>query len=81
MESGDNGTEIGYERKPQETAVWVWTAVAAGAVLGAVGVIWLMQYRKPDRSMDRLLRRCQDRLEDIESSLTSLLTPEPAQEA
>ncbi len=60
----------------EDSAAWVWGAVAAGVVLGAVGLVWLMQYRKPDRSMDRLLRRCYDRLEDIETSLATLIAPD-----
>jgi hypothetical protein len=63
----------------QDHAAWVWGAVAAGVVLGAVGVLWLTQYRKPDRSMDRLLRRCYDRLEDIEASIAGLLSPQPTE--
>jgi hypothetical protein len=79
MESCDCGTENCGEAEEHDRHAWVWGAVAAGAVVGAVGIIWLMQYRKPDRSMDRLLRRCYDRLEDIETSLTTLLTPEPVE--
>lgn len=62
----------------QDHAAWVGGAVAAGMVVGAVGVIWLMHYRKPDRRMERLLRRTADRLEDIEVALADLLSPEPA---
>lgn len=77
MEEG--GTEIGEESdESRDNAVWIWSAVAAGVVLGAVGIIWLMQYRKPDRSMDRLLRRAYDRIEDIEASLATLMEPEPS---
>ncbi len=67
---------------PADHSAWVWGAVAAGVVVGAVAVIWLMQYRKPDHSVDRLLRRAYDRIEDIETSLTSLLeSPAGASEA
>ncbi len=81
MEQCECGTEVCCEDEKAESqkhdsAVWVWSAVAAGMVLGAVGVIWLMQYRHPDKSMDRLLRRCHDRLEDIESSLATLVAPD-----
>ena len=63
-------------------STWIWGAVAAGVVVGAVAVIWLMQYRKPDHSVDRLLRHAYDRIEDIEASLSSLLkTPAGAPEA
>ena len=75
----DCGTEYCGETDDGDGSAWVWGAVAAGVVLGAVGVAWLLQYRQPDRSMDRLLRRCYDRLEDIEASVTALLpSEEPA---
>ncbi len=64
------------ETDDQDHAAWLWMAVAAGAVAGAVAAIWLVRYRKPDRSMDRLLRRCSDRLDDIEASVTNLLEPQ-----
>ena len=72
------GVENCTTSEEHDQAAWVWGAVAAGVVLGAVGVIWLMQYRKPDRSMDRLLRRTAERLEDLEDAVVSLLSPEPA---
>ena len=72
------GVENCPETEEQDHAAWVWGAVAAGVVVGAVGVIWLMQYRKPDRRMERLLRRAYDRIEDLEASLSTLLSPEPA---
>ena len=74
----DGGTEVGGGPETPDSAVWVWSAVAAGVVLGAVGIVWLMQYRKPDRSTERLLRRCYDRIEDIETSLAALIAPETA---
>jgi len=72
------GVENCIGTEEHDHAAWVWGAVAAGVVVGAVGVIWLMQYRKPDRSMDRLLRRTAERLEDIEVALADLLSPELA---
>jgi hypothetical protein len=62
------------ESDQQDRATWLWMAVAAGAVAGALTAIWLAQYRKPDRSMDRLLRRCSDRLDTIEESVTALIS-------
>jgi hypothetical protein len=70
------GVENCGKAEEQDHAAWVWGAVAAGVVLGAVGVIWVMQYRKPDRSMERLLRRAYDRIEDIEAALGDLLSAE-----
>ncbi len=75
------GTELCAETEEQDKSAWIWGAVAAGVVLGAIGIIWFMQYRKPDRSMDRLLRRCYDRLEDIEDSLSSLVPQTTESEA
>jgi hypothetical protein len=63
------------ETDRQDRATWLWISVAAGAVAGAVVAIWLAQYRKPDRSMDRLLRRCSDRLDTIEESVATLISP------
>ncbi len=68
--------EIQEEERCQHSA-WLWTAMAVGAVAGAVAVVWLMQYRKPDRSTERLLRRCADRLDTIEESVAGLLSLRP----
>lgn len=51
---------------------WLWLAVAAGAVLGAVGIAYLFWERNPTYRLDRLLRRCEDRIHNIEDSLTEL---------
>jgi hypothetical protein len=60
------------ESESCEHAAWVWTAIGIGAAAGAIAVVWLMQYRKPDRSLDRLLRRCSDRLDEIETTVSGL---------
>lgn len=51
---------------------WLWVAAAAGLALGVAGVVWVMRYRDPAHSMDRLLHRVQDRINVIESSLSDL---------
>jgi hypothetical protein len=56
----------------EEQHAWLWVAAAAGLALGVAGMVWLLRYRDPVRSMDRLLRRCQDRINVIESSLSEL---------
>ena len=56
----------------EEHHAWLWVATAAGLALGVAGVVWYMCYRDPSRSMERLLRRCQDRITGIESSLSDL---------
>ena len=52
--------------------LWTWVAVAAGAALGVLVVIYLSQQRDPSYRMDRVLRRCEERIRDIESSLLDL---------
>lgn len=49
-----------------------WMAVAAGAALGVFGALWVVHRRNPVERMNRLLRRCQDRIGNIESSLAEL---------
>jgi len=51
---------------------WLWVAAAAGLALGVAGIVWYQRYRDPARSMERLLRRCEERIVGIESSLTDL---------
>ena len=60
------------EHEEREHPAWLWTALAVGAVAGAVSVVWLMQYRKPDHRMNRLLLRCEDRLDTLEESMGDL---------
>jgi hypothetical protein len=56
----------------EEHHAWLWVAAAAGLALGVAGMVWLLRYRDPARSMSRLLQRCQDRIKVIESSLSDL---------
>ena len=51
---------------------WFWMALAAGAALGVFGALWMAHHRNPVERMNRLLRRCQDRIGNIESSLVEL---------
>lgn len=57
------------EREDKE---YLWMAVAGGAALGAAALVWLVWYRDPGRRMERLLKRCQERISDIEDSLGQL---------
>jgi hypothetical protein len=53
-------------------------AVVGGAALGALGLVYILRWRDPIRSADRLLRRCERRIEDLESTvigIESALTP------
>ncbi|MBE9566471.1 MAG: hypothetical protein IMF16_06960 [Proteobacteria bacterium] len=56
----------------RERAAWIWIAAAVGAGVAAAGAVWLVRYRDPDRRMARLLHRCQDRIDGIETSLGRL---------
>ena len=52
--------------------VWMWVGIAAGAALGIAGVAYLIRRTDAPRSMERLLRRCEERIHSIESSLAGL---------
>jgi len=57
----------------EETArTWIWVAAVAGAAAAAVGIAYFLRLRDPARRMDRLLHRCEARIEDVESSLARL---------
>lgn len=60
------------EPEDDERCAWVWVAGAVGFAVAAVGVVWLLRYRHPVRRLNRLLRRCQERIQGIESSLSHL---------
>lgn len=60
------------EREKEDHYAWLWVAAAAGLALGAAGVVWYLRYRDPVHSLDRLLRRCQERVTGIETSLADL---------
>jgi bacteriorhodopsin len=55
-----------------EGSSWVWMAVGIGAALGAIAVISLLRYRNPVSRMDRILRRCENRIHDLEAYLSDL---------
>jgi len=58
------------EAKQQQT--WMWIGMAAGVALGGLVVAYLLHQRKPTHRLDRLLRRCEERIGNIESSLVEL---------
>jgi hypothetical protein len=60
------------DRESEAFEVWTWLAVVAGAGLVALGVTYLVRRRNPVRSVDRLLRRCEQRIQSLESALTGL---------
>ncbi len=58
---------------------WALIAVIGSAALGAFGLVYLLRRRNPGRTVDRLLRRCEQRIEDLESAvigLESALSPD-----
>ncbi len=62
----------------QARQLWVWAGIAVGVALGAAGVVYLFRQGDAGHRMDRLLRRCEDRIKNIQSSLADLestLTP------
>ncbi len=48
---------------------YLWMAVAAGAAAATAALVWMMWQRSPTQRTERLLRRCQRRITDIEESL------------
>jgi len=48
--------------------------VAAGAAVSTAAAVWLVWYGDPAQRMERILRRCQDRIGDIEEALSELET-------
>lgn len=60
------------DAKRDDRTSWWWVAVAAGAALSTAAAIWLLWYGDPAHRMDRILRRCQDRIGDIEEALSDL---------
>jgi len=68
----------GEEREDHDGNAWLWVAGAAGLALGAAAVVWLLRYHDPVRRMSRLLRRCQERINGIESALSELESTLPA---
>jgi hypothetical protein len=56
----------------QARQLWVWVGIAAGVALGAAGVVYLFRQGDAAHRMDRLLRRCEDRIQNIQSSLADL---------
>ena len=51
---------------------WVWLAAATGAALVTFGAAYLIRRRNPVRSVNRLLRRCEQRIHDLESAVIGI---------
>jgi len=52
--------------------MWMWVGIAAGVAVGVAGVAYLMRHTDVPRRLEKLLRRCEDRIHSIESSLSGL---------
>ncbi len=50
----------------------LWLALVLGVAGGVAGVIYLLRHNDASHRMDRLLRRCEGRIHNIESSLAEL---------
>jgi bacteriorhodopsin len=71
--SGKSSSQVQLSTaEEQEGSSWVWMAVGIGAALGAIAVISLLRYRNPVSRMDRILRRCEHRIHDLEAYLSDL---------
>ena len=64
-----SGPTIMAKDEGGEQQQYLWVAVAAGAAVATAALVWMVWYRDPARRMERLLRRCQERITGIEESL------------
>lgn len=60
------------EERSDERHLWMWVGIAAGAAAGAVAVMLILRQVDPPHRVERLLRRCEDRIHNIEGSLSDL---------
>ncbi len=61
-----------HSEEEEAARTWVWIAAVAGAAVAAAGLAFLLRFRDPGYRMDRLLRRCEGRIGDVETSLAEL---------
>ena len=52
--------------------VWIWVGIAAGVALGVAGVAYFVHKTDAPHRMEKLLRRCEDRIHGIEDSIAGL---------
>ncbi|MBN1459296.1 MAG: hypothetical protein JXA57_07155 [Armatimonadetes bacterium] len=60
------------EERTDERHLWMWVGLAAGAAAGAVAVMLVLRQVDAPHRVERLLRRCEDRIHNIEGSLSDL---------
>lgn len=61
-----------HSEEVEDRQTWMWVALTIGAAVGAFGLVYLLLRRNPTHRLDRLLRRCEDRIHNIEGSLAEL---------
>ncbi len=62
---------MSHSEQAEEHQTWMWLVLAAGAALAAFAVAYYLQ-RNPSYRLDHLLRRCETRIHNLESSLAEL---------
>ena len=60
------------EERSDERHLWMWVGIAAGVAVGAAAVVLVLRQVDAPHRMERLLRRCEDRIHNIEGSLSDL---------
>jgi hypothetical protein len=60
------------EETSDSREMWMWIGIAAGVAVGVAGVVYLMRHTDAPHRLEKLLQRCEDRIHNIESSLSGL---------
>ena len=60
------------EERSDERHLCMWVGIAAGVAVGAAAVVLVLRQVDAPHRMERLLRRCEDRIHNIEGSLSDL---------
>jgi hypothetical protein len=64
--------DLVMEESSDSREMWMWIGIAAGIAVGVTGVIYLMRHTDAPHRLEKLLKRCEDRIHNIESSLSGL---------
>jgi hypothetical protein len=60
------------EERAHKRQMALWLALVLGVAGGVAGAVYLLRHNDAAHRMDRLLRRCEGRIHNIESSLAEL---------